>query len=130
MAAEKVALPLTKDANKSGTTDWEYGGWIVKTKDGKYTYTEPMRGAERGKTDIDNMIVPDGFRKVAWYHTHPDNGSWGEGFSGWDMAIADDKRLRGYVGMTWSGNVRKYDPGITKRNGYGVSGDLVGHIDF
>jgi len=130
MAAERSALGLTKTANESGTTDWEYGGWIVKDSKGKFRYTNPLKGSKRGETDIDNMIVPKGFKKVAGYHTHPDSGSWGEGFSPGDVNWASAKKMALYVGMVYSGNVRVYVPGITQWKGYGeITGDLVGNIN-
>lgn len=130
MAGEKKALALTKKANESGTTDWEFGGWIVKDSDGKFRYTNPLKGSKRGETDIDNMIVPKGFTKIAGYHTHPDLGSWGEGFSPGDVNWASAKGMTLYVGMVYSGNVRVFVPGVTKWMGYGeITGDLVGNVN-
>ena len=39
------------------------------------------------------MIVPKGFKKTAGYHTHPDPGAWGEGFSPGDINWATAKRM-------------------------------------
>jgi RHS repeat-associated protein len=129
-AAEKSAINLTKEANKAGTTDWEFGGWVVKDSSGKYAYTNPLKGSKRGEADIDNMIVPKGFSKVAGYHTHPDAGPWGEGFSVGDVNWAVRNRMTLYVGMVYSGNVRVFVPGVTEWKGYNaVTGDLIGNIN-
>jgi RHS repeat-associated protein len=134
MAAEKQAIKLTND--KNGTppkTDWEFGGWIVK-KGTSYYYTEPLQGTERGEIDVDSIRVPKGFTKAAGYHTHPDGGDWGEGFSGypWGDVGWSEKHaggpMAGYVGMTYSGNVRVYVPSVTNYDPYGVTGDLVGNV--
>jgi len=138
LAAEKAALRLTSDKNKPGPgnpgTDWEFGGWIVKdskNSEAPYTFTEPLIGSERGETDVKNMLLPPGFTKAADYHTHPDPGPWGEGFSVADVNNADRRGLPSYVGMTYSGNVREYVPGVTRYGGLnGITGDLVGHVDY
>ncbi len=81
--------------------------------------------------DVDDIAIPEGFTKAADYHTHPDPGNWGEGFSPADMNRSENfTGLRSYVGMVFSGNLRRYDSGVTKDNGFGVSGDLVTHINF
>jgi RHS repeat-associated protein len=131
MAAEKAGLKMTKDTNQ-GKTNWEFGGWIVKDKRG-YGYTIPMIGAVRGQADIDNMLVPVGFTKVAGYHTHPDETSRvGQGFSTGklgDTGWADRNNFRFYVADVYTRNLYRYDPGVTKVRGYDqVTGDLVGHI--
>jgi hypothetical protein len=134
MAAEKKAIGLTNDKNgKPPKTDWEFGGWVVK-KGKSFFFTEPVQGPKRGEITLDDIRVPKGFSKVAGYHTHPDGGSWGEGFSGypsgdvgWSVNHTGGPMV-GYVGMTYSGNVRVYVPGVTKYDPYGITGDLVGNV--
>jgi RHS repeat-associated protein len=119
IAAEKRALV------PSGKSGWEYGGWILKGQGG-YTYTTPVTFQSSAGFFPDNVIVPKGFQKVAAYHTHPSPGSWGEGFSVPDINWADSHHMVIYVGMTFSGNIRVYVPGVTQYHGLnGVTGDLV-----
>ena len=125
MAAEKAGLGSTRDAAKNGKTE-EFGGWVI-SKDGKYTYTNPVTFGASGVFYADNVTVPSGYTAVGGYHTHPDPGSWGEGFSVSDMNWAIGHNMTSYVGMSYSGNVRSYTPGVTKYNGYGVTGDLIGN---
>lgn len=134
VAAEKQAVELTNKKNGvPPKTDWEFGGWIVKKGESFY-YTEPMQGTKRGETEIDNIGVPKGFTKVAGYHTHPDGGPWGEGFSGYPSGDVGwvlnhpGGPMVFYVGMTYSGNVRVYIPGVTKYSQYGITGDLIGNV--
>ncbi len=50
----------------------------------------------------------------------------GEGFSVKDINRAVSTRMNSYVGMSYSGNVRRWVPGRTQYNGLnGVSGDLI-----
>jgi len=125
IAAEKAAVAKTKDAAKRGKTE-EWGGWII-TKDGKnFTYTVPVTFHDSDHFYNFSVTVPDGYAQAAAYHTHPDPGSWGEGFSPADMRFANYNQMNIYVGMSYSGNVRQYVPGKTKDNGLnGVSGDLI-----
>jgi RHS repeat-associated protein len=131
MAAEKIALAKTKETNK-GKTDWEYGGWIVRDKKGLFAYTIPAIGTVRGKVDIQNMIVSDGFTEVAGYHTHPDESGFNEGFSTGplsDTGWADANRTGLYVADVSSRNLYRYDPGRTQVKSYDkVTGDLVGRV--
>lgn len=127
MAAEKAGLGDTRAAAKKGKYQ-EYGGWVI-SKDGKFTYTVPVTFGQDSHFYADNVTVPDGYKAVAGYHTHPDPGSWGEGFSAADMTWADQHHMNSYVGMSYSGNVRVYVPGVTRDNGCcAVSGDLIGNI--
>jgi RHS repeat-associated protein len=126
MAAEKAGLGSTRDAAKNGKTE-EFGGWVI-SKDRKYTYTNPVTFGASGVFYADNVTVPSGYTAVGGYHTHPDPGSWGEGFSVSDMNWAIGHNMTSYVGMSYSGNVRSYTPGVTKYNGDGVTGDLIGNI--
>jgi len=76
----------------------------------------------------DNVTVPSGYTAVGGYHTHPDPNQFGEGFSVPDMNWAAAHNMTSYVGMSYSGNIRSYTPGVTKYNGYGVTGDLIGNV--
>jgi RHS repeat-associated protein len=132
IAAEKIAMRDTKDKNQ-GKTDWEFGGWIVQDSEGNFRYTIPLQGSERGETDEGKMIVPKGFTKVAGYHTHGILDSTDEGFSQWDMkGVADVFHRPEYLGAVFSGDIRKYVPGVTVNNkDKAVSGDLIArHVDF
>jgi len=109
LAAEKAALGPTRDSVKSGHYH-EYGGWIIKGKDGNYTYTVPLAGSER-TVDIDNISVPSGFSSVADYHTHPHvDAAEGEGPSMNDIQRAVDTKRTGYVMDSVSGRVYRYSP--------------------
>jgi len=108
-AAEKSALGPTRDSVKSGHYH-EYGGWILKNEDGKYTYTLPLAGGER-TINVDNISVPSGFTSVADYHTHPHvDAAEGEGPSMGDIQHAIDYKRTGYVMDSVSGRVYRFGP--------------------
>jgi RHS repeat-associated protein len=127
IAAEKDAVGKTRAAQSGEKKKYEeFGGWII-TKDGKnFTYTTPVTLGPGVDFRPGSVTVPDGYEGVASYHTHPDPGSWAEGFSPGDIKWAVDNHKNDYVGMAYSGNVRQFVPGKTKNNGLnGVSGDLI-----
>ncbi|MGA2170935.1 MAG: RHS repeat-associated core domain-containing protein [Terracidiphilus sp.] len=133
MAAEKAGLGRTReDIKKQGKRN-EYGGWVI-SRDGAYTYTVPVTFGQDSHFYAANVTVPDGYSSVGWYHTHPDSGPEGEGFSEGDINFSNQIGKTGYVGMSYSGNVRQYVPSTpghpgTQYNGYnGVTGDLIGNI--
>lgn len=126
LAAEKSGLGSTRSAAKGGKIE-EWGGWVI-SKGGKYTYTNPVTFGDPQHFYVDNVTVPSGYTAVGGYHTHPDPGSWGEGFSDRDMNWAINHNMTSYVGMSYSGNVRSYTPGVTQYGGYGVTGDLIGNV--
>jgi len=128
LAAETAAIGDTRSDIKNSGKHNEYGGWVL-SKDGKYTYTLPVTFGQDGHFYPSNVTVPSGYGAVASFHTHPDSGSWGEGFSEGDVNWANQNRMNIYVGMSYSGNVRVYVPGVTKYNGFnGVTGDLIGNV--
>jgi RHS repeat-associated protein len=129
MAAMKDALKATKDTNQ-GKTDYEYAGWIVTDADGKFRYTIPQMGKNRGETNAEkDVIVPKGFTKAAGYHTHGGLTSIDDNIDPKDMGVADRRHMPEYVGSVFNGNVRKYVPGVTTDNGYsGKTGDIIGRI--
>src|SRR5205809_3711713 len=90
IAAEKDAVGQTRAAAKKNRYE-EFGGWVI-TKDGKtFTYTRPVTFGEDSNFYPGKVTVPEGYAEVASYHTHPDPGSWGEGFSARDMAQSQGK---------------------------------------
>ncbi len=107
--------------------------WILKTKDGRYTYTIAVTFKDREHFYPDRVSVPKGFKEVADYHTHPHNfHAEGEGFSAGDETHANYFHRTVYVADTYSRNLYKFTPGKTefKPNEYccGVIGDPMGHI--
>ena len=103
IAAEKYAVGQTRAAAKKNRYE-EFGGWVI-TKDGKtFTYTRPVTFGEDSNFYPGKVTVPEGYAEVASYHTHPDPGSWGEGFSARDMAWANRNQMDIYVGISYSGN--------------------------
>lgn len=109
LAAEKAALGPTRASVKSGHYH-EYGGWILKDSDGKYTYTAPLAGSER-TINVDNISVPDGYTAVADYHSHPHvDAAEGEGASIGDIQHAIDYNRTGYVMDSVSGHVYRFGP--------------------
>jgi RHS repeat-associated protein len=133
MAAEREAIPITMDYDKPNPTTgispaWEFGGWILQNKQGKFQFTKPLRGCEQDKTDVENMIRPFGTSRMASYHTHP-GGKWDYGFSDWDADIYNRTGMTGYVGMTYNGAVLIYIPGVNQFMGYNaVTGTWIGNI--
>ena len=87
----------------------EYGGWIHKDAEGKYTYSEPTRGTKDGLSNIPSPESND----VAWYHTHgsADPGYDNENFSGagGDKGYSDALNKIGWL-ATPAGRIKKYDP--------------------
>lgn len=98
---------------KSNAEKVEYGGWITKTKDCKFTYSEPTRGTLR---EIPNFPPEPPNSADAWYHTHlPVNlldryigGARPEKFSDRDKAISNSTDSLGYLG--YGGNIYIYYP--------------------
>ena len=95
MAAEKAGLESTRAAAKGGKHE-EWGGCVI-SKDGKYTYTVPVTFGQDSHFYASNVTVPDGYSSVGWYHTHPDPGSWGEGFSPGDMNFSECAHVHSHV---------------------------------
>jgi RHS repeat-associated protein len=128
-AAEKAALAAT---NKSGRK-YEYGGWILKNKDGQYTYTIAVTIKEQARFRPDMVTIPEGFTGVADYHTHPESfKEEGQGLSGRDEQHAYDYHRTVYEADTYSRNMYRFTPGVSayKPNEWccGVIGDFVTHI--
>jgi RHS repeat-associated protein len=130
IAAEKDAVGRTRAAATAKKPKYEeFAGWVI-TKNGKtFTYTVPVTFGEQ-HVDMDRITVPEGYAAVAMYHTHADPGSWGEGFSGQDMSLADRWQMNSYVGMSYSGNVRQYIPGVTKNTNPDVTGEIAGDLIY
>ncbi len=86
----------------------EYGGWITKTKDCKFTYGDPTKGTLR---EIPNFPSKPANAADAWYHTHlPVNpldrylaGARPEEFSSRDRGISNQNHSVGYLG--YGGNI-------------------------
>jgi RHS repeat-associated protein len=98
-AAEKAALNAT---DKSGRK-YEYGGWILKNKDGQYTYTIAITFKDQGHFYPDRETIPTGFTGVADYHTHRHNThEEGPGFSRDDEDHGNFYGRTGYVADTYS----------------------------
>ena len=128
-AAEKSALDATDKAGRK----YEYGGWILKNKDGLYTYTIPITFNDSGHFFPDSENLPDGYKGVADYHTHHHiDSAEGSGFSVGDQDHAIFYGRVGYVADTYSRDMFRYTPLVTtwKPNEYccGSIGDFVAHI--
>jgi hypothetical protein len=128
-AAEKAALTATDKAGRK----YEYGGLILKNADGQYTYTIAVTFKDQGHFYSDKVSTPDGFTRVADYHTHPHSDrAEGQGLSAGDEQHAYITNRTGYVADTYSRNVYRFTPGVStyKPNEYccGVIGDFVAHI--
>lgn len=127
-AAEKAALDAT---DKSGRK-YEFGGLVLKNKDGKYTYTIAVTFKDQGHFNPERVTVPKGFKEVADYHTHPLSfKAEGQGLSARDEQHAYDFRTD-YEADTYSRNMYRFTPGVSeyKPNEWccGVIGDFVAHI--
>ncbi|RII28372.1 MAG: hypothetical protein CXR31_00300 [Geobacter sp.] len=102
--ALKFAMPLSK-ANFS-----EYGGWILKTDDCKYTYHYPIKGEPRKIPAFPDNKPANA--ADAWYHTHlpvpfyvrvdPTKPS------GSDQDISNNTHSTGYIG--YEGNIYIFYP--------------------
>jgi uncharacterized protein RhaS with RHS repeats len=99
---------------RSNAESVEYGGWIKKTRDCKFTYDEPTRGNRREIPGFPSKPVD---AADAWYHTHlPVNpldrwigGARPEQFSDRDKQISNSTQSTGYLG--YGGNIYIYTPG-------------------
>lgn len=131
-AAEKAALAAT---NKSGRK-YEYGGWGLRDRSGRYTFTIPVATATRpgmGLFSPFDVSVPKGFTAVFTYHTHPHSfEAEGQGLSIMDEQWAYNFHMTLYEADTYSRNMYRFTPGKSKfvPNAWccGVIGDLVTHI--
>jgi RHS repeat-associated protein len=128
-AAEKAAL----DATVNSGNKYEYGGLIIKNKDGSYTYTIAVTFKNGSHFYPESVSVPKGYTRVADYHTHPHHDkAEGEGMSIGDQNHADTYHRASYEADTYSRNMYRYVPGVSeaKPNEWccGVIGDFVAHI--
>lgn len=97
--------------------DYELGGGIYGDSAGRYSYSDPQ-GNQKTRTFEARVpwTTPDG-KLVGMYHTHPTDGigdTDNKYFSPHDVAVADQLRLMSYIKSLRSGDVRKYEPGVTK----------------
>ncbi len=125
-AAEKAALNAT---DKSGGK-YEYGGLILKNKEGQYTYTIAVTFKDQEHFYPESVTIPKGFSKVGDYHTHAHSDrAQGEGLSAGDEQHAYDYHRRVYEADTYSRNMYRFTPGKSeyKPNQWccGVIGDFV-----
>ncbi|GAB7026683.1 DUF4329 domain-containing protein [Geotalea toluenoxydans] len=99
--------------HRSNAEGVEYGGWITKTKDCKFTYGEPTRGTRR---NIPNFPTKPANAADAWYHTHLPvtwfdeklAGANPREFSPADRQLSDRTHSTGYLG--YGGNIYIYNP--------------------
>lgn len=111
MSAERAAIGPTRESVRKGPYH-EYGGLILsRNKDGRLTYTKPIKGQER-TVDLDSIHVPKGYTVVGEYHTHPHaTAAEGEGPSPEDIyRLRTPERASriGYVADSYSGTVYRY----------------------
>ncbi|MEE9448098.1 MAG: DUF4329 domain-containing protein [Arenicellales bacterium] len=77
----------------------EYGGWVYRTPDDRYTFTKPIHG------NIDSILlpkslIPSGGQPLASFHTHGafDPRYRSEEFSFADLANNQSSKVDGYLG--------------------------------
>lgn len=110
LAATDAIMYATQLSNAQGV---EFGGWITKTNDCKFTYNDPTRGTKR---NIPGFPSKPGNSADAWYHTHlPVNwfdehvaGANPREFSPADIQLSDSTHSTGYMGF--GGNIYIYSP--------------------
>jgi RHS repeat-associated protein len=126
---------------KSIADNKEYGGSLYRRDDGKYSYTKPERGGERGANYDDN---PPG-EWIAIYHTHAAydpsiaHSPWGDrntNFSDFppeetggqrtgDIPLSDELHKPNYMADP-KNTIHKYDPNDPKRKKRGRKGEILG----
>ncbi len=77
----------------------EYGGWIYRTPDNRYTSTTPIKG-EIASINLPLTLIPAGGQALASYHTHGGNDPAyvNEQFSPTDIASDQFTKVDGYLG--------------------------------
>jgi hypothetical protein len=108
IAAARQALGLTSQPDGNGYK-YEWGGRLLKDKDGRFTFTNPVTFNLSTHFWSSHVMVPFGYRKAGSYHTHPGIGAPGMSYG--DAAWADFQHLPEFMGEEMSGKVWRYDAG-------------------
>ncbi len=98
----------------------EFAGAIYQREDGKFCYSEPVPGKQ------DNFAFatdPRAGKFAGIFHTH--HGDAEEQFSPDDVKVADTLKRTSYIRGNESGNVRRYEPGVDRRQTVGPIGDSI-----
>lgn len=89
----------------------EFAGAIYRNPAGDYCYSLPVEGrGEDFQFKVDNS---GGLQFDGIWHTHPGDDADAKLFSTNDTQVADALRRTSYI-RTNDGNVRRYDPGVTR----------------
>jgi len=121
--------------NKISEPRYEMGGVVYRDKYGNYSYSDPQGDERTGKFKAEASI-PKSATPVAIYHSHPGYGNeadLAENFSTDDVNVANKLKMLSYIRAMDSGNIRKFEPGVTSTQtaGSGLrrskqsSGDLI-----
>lgn len=100
----------------------EYSGAIYKNDKGEYCYSVPVPGSNDNfqfRTDKTGGMQFDGI-----YHTHPGRDE-PEKFSPNDVNVADQLNRTSYIRANETGEVKRYDPGISPTSKDNVSRQLA-----
>lgn len=103
---------------------FEVGGVVLRDKEGRFYYTAPQGDKATDQFEI-RVKYPKGHKIVAIYHTHPDQTSGevsGEMFSPPDVECAEAYNVPSYIKVLSSGNIRKYEPGVSRTRKYRTPG--------
>lgn len=107
----------------SGTV--EYGGAILEVRD-EFCYTAPVTQNKPTRIAYDVFTAP-GERVAALYHTHPAavRPRRAGRFSAADVASAERMRVKSFVGVAATGDIRVFDPRQARRANFGARGILA-----
>jgi hypothetical protein len=108
--------------NKISEPHYEMGGVVYKGKDGYFGYSEPQGDQRTGKFRAEARI-PKSSTPVGIYHTHPgygDEKDLAEMFSADDVDVASKMKMLSYIRALNSGNIKKFEPGVTPVNTQGI----------
>lgn len=102
--------------NKIQEPRYELGGVVYKDKNGFYSYSDPEGDERTGKFKA-TVRIPKSATPMGVFHTHPGYGEdakTAENFSSDDVKLADQLKMLSYIRAMDSGNIKKYEPGVSK----------------
>lgn len=114
LQAAVAGLQMAYNASNS----YEYGGVIIRATNGRFRVSRPDTDYRGDGVSIDYSNSYAGYVIVADYHTHPclPYSHWPAVFSDNDANSNDRTAYVGYMLDMCSGVVRRYIPGVTKRD--------------
>lgn len=107
---------------------YELGGLVWQEPDGRYYHSDPAGNEKTRKFEV-RVRIPKGSKPTALYHGHPaegDHDTEGELFSPDDVDVANNMKIQSYIKAMASGNIRRYEPGVSKTKAAPRAGSATG----